>query len=516
MCGIAGIWGQMDAARVQRMLDMLIHRGPDASGLCIAPATQGVVGHRRLSIMDPAGGNQPIYSADNTQAIIANGEIYNFPQLLPVLSERYRFRTTSDSEAILHLYQEHGLAAVNYLEGMYAFAIVDGARLILARDPIGIKPLYYGEQDGILLFASELKALAGQCHTVHEFPPGTCFSSDTGFSTFYTVPNTAPQPISIPAAIQAIRATLERAVVTHLMSDVPLGAFLSGGLDSSIIAALARKHVATLHTFAVGVDESADLRAARMVARHLGTIHHEYVITPAEVLASLPNIIYALESFDQDLVRSAVPCYFTSRLAADYVKVILTGEGADELFAGYRYHKAIHNHDHLHQELRRSITTLHNINLQRVDRMTMAHSLEGRVPFLDLQMVELGQRIPVALKLPGAQAKEKWILRKAFEDLLPPEISWRDKEQFDEGSGTADLLPALLANALPADSAHAYRQQHPHVGLRSAEECYYHRLLHEVFEHPDPIVANVARWAERPAAVHYQIPPSIKTPHASF
>src|SRR5262249_5090323 len=198
----------------------------------------------------------------------------------------------------------------------------------------------------------------------------------TGFSRFYTVPDTAPRPMSIPDATQQIRTTLEWAVGTHLMSDVPLGAFLSGGLDSSIIAALARQHLDTLHTFSVGVRDSADLQAARIVARHLGTIHHEYVISPEEVLSTLPDIIYALESFDQDLVRSAVPCYFTSRLAAEYVKVILTGEGADELFAGYRYHKAIHNHDQLHHELRRSITTLHNINLQRVDRMTMAQSLD--------------------------------------------------------------------------------------------------------------------------------------------
>ena len=501
MCGIAGIWGQHDTTRVQGMLSLLAHRGPDASGLCAAAGMNGVVGHRRLSIMDPAGGDQPIYSADRAQAIIANGEIYNFPQLLPVLSERHHFQTTSDSEAILHLYAEHGLRAVDHLQGMYAFALVDGARLVLARDPIGIKPLYYGEQNGALLFASELKALAGQCPSVHEFPPGTCYASDAGFSTFYSLPDADPQPMSIPEAIQAVRATLEWAVGTHMMSDVPLGAFLSGGLDSSIIAALACRHVDRLHTFSVGVEGSADLEAARLVARHLGTIHHEYIITPEEALACLPEIIYALESFDQDLVRSAIPCYFTSRLAAEYVKVILTGEGADELFAGYRYHKDIHDHGRLHRELRRSIGALHNINLQRVDRMTMAHSLEGRVPFLDLRMIELGQRIPVALKLPGAQAKEKWILRKAFEDLLPPEIVWRDKEQFDEGSGTADLLPKLLASVWSAEEAQAYQVRHSDARLRSAEECYYHRVLLDVFEHPEAIVANVARWAERPAGI---------------
>jgi asparagine synthase (glutamine-hydrolysing) len=498
MCGIAGIWGQVDQARVQRMLDTLSHRGPDAQGLCVSSRQAGVVGHRRLSIMDPAGGDQPIYTADGTKAIVANGEIYNFPQLWPALSQQFPFRTASDTEAILHLYEAHDLDAVEHLDGMYAFAVADGARLVVARDPIGIKPLYYGEQDGALFFASELKALAGQCQNVREFPPGTRFASDTGFSTFYTVPAAAPLEMQLADAICTLRATLEQAVGSHLMSDVPLGAFLSGGLDSSIIAALIRKHVDTLHTFSVGVEGSSDLLAARRVADYLGTIHHEYIITPADIQAHLATIIYYLESFDQDLVRSAIPCYFTSRLAADYVKVILTGEGADELFAGYTYHKAIRDPNQLHGELRRSVTTLHNINLQRVDRMTMAHAIEGRVPFLDRQMIELGLRLPVALKLPGAGASEKWILRKAFEDLLPPEIAWRAKEQFDEGSGTADLLPRMLAPMFGADEAHAYRQQHAGAHLRSAEECCYHRQLLDVFEHPDAILANVARWATRP------------------
>jgi asparagine synthase (glutamine-hydrolysing) len=500
MCGIAGIWGQADPAPVQRMLEVLRHRGPDAHGMCAPAERTGLVGHRRLSIMDPAGGDQPIYSADGKLAIIANGEIYNFPQLLPRLAARHQFRTTSDSEAILHLYADHGPRAVDHLDGMYAFAIVDGGRLVVARDPIGIKPLYYGEREGAWLFASELKALAEICDDVHTFPPGTCFASDAGFATFYTVPDAPPEPMSADAAAAAIRAELERAVGSHLMSDVPLGAFLSGGLDSSIIAALARRQLDTLHTFAVGTAGSADLRAARVVAQHLGTIHHEYIITPEEVLAALPTILYYLESFDQDLVRSAIPCYFTSKLAAESVKVILTGEGADELFAGYTYHKGIADDGTLHRELRRSVTTLHNINLQRVDRMTMAHSIEGRVPFLDRRMIELGLRIPVSLKLPGARREEKWILRKAFEDLLPREIVWRAKEQFDEGSGTAGMLPQLLAGIMGEGEARAYRRRHPAAQLRSAEECYYHRVLCEVFDRPAPILANVARWAQRPLA----------------
>jgi asparagine synthase (glutamine-hydrolysing) len=500
MCGIAGIWGHVDVVEMQKMLDLLAHRGPDARGLCIG-ADVGVLGHRRLSIVDPEGGNQPIYGADSSCAIVANGEIYNFPQLLPELAQRHTFRTSSDSEAVLHLYSDNGPRVVERLAGMYAFAIVDGSRLFVARDPIGIKPLYYGERNGSFLFASELKALAGRCETVREFPPGCYYHSEAGFSSFYSLPDATPEPAETGEHIRKLRRTLEAAVASHLMSDVPLGAFLSGGLDSSIIAALIRQHTDTLHTFSVGVEGSSDLLAARRVAERLGTIHHEYLITAAEVQARLPEILYWLESFDQDLVRSAIPCYFTSRLAADYVKVILTGEGADELFAGYTYHKAIVGEDALHRELRRSITTLHNINLQRVDRMTMAHSIEGRVPFLDLQMVELGLDIPPSLKLPGAGAKEKWVLRKAFEDLLPPEIVWRDKEQFDEGSGTADMTPHLFAQAMSEEQAQAYRRRFPTTHLRSVEECHYHRVLCDVFEHPDAILANVARWASRPDEV---------------
>lgn len=499
MCGIAGIWGQMDQTSVQTMMEALIHRGPDAEGVFVSETGAGILGHRRLSIMDPKGGNQPIYGQEPSQAIIGNGEIYNFPQLRTELGSRYDFRTKSDTEAALHLYQDQGAEAIQRLDGMYAFAIADDQRFLAARDPIGIKPLYYSEQDGNFVFASELKALASFCPTVQEFPPGTYFDSETGFSTYYTVPDIQPELQANEAdLVQAVHDTVEASVVKRLMSDVPLGAFLSGGLDSSIIAAVAQQHQGSLHTFSVGVEGSRDLIAARQVSRHLGTLHHEYLITPAEVIAKLPEIIYFLESFDQDLVRSAIPCYFTSRLAAEHVKVILTGEGADELFAGYTYYKGIPDEQILHQELRRSVSSLHNINLQRVDRMVMAHSIEGRVPFLDLKMIELAQRIPVHLKLRGNPPVEKWILRKAFEDSLPSEIVWRQKEQFDEGSGTVDLLTEMLATTMGDAEAQAYRQRHPEVHLRSAEECHYHQLFREVFDHPAPILANVGRWAERP------------------
>jgi asparagine synthase (glutamine-hydrolysing) len=293
-------------------------------------------------------------------------------------------------------------------------------------------------------------------------------------------------------------------VVKRLMSDVPVGAFLSGGLDSSLIAALARKHVDTLHTFSVGIEGSRDLAAARRVARHLDTIHHEYVLTQEEILARLPEIVHSLESFDQDLVRSAIPCYFTSRLAAQEVKVILTGEGADELFAGYTYYRGIVDDETLHRELHRSVSSLHNINLQRVDRLTMAHSIAGRVPFLDLELIDLAQRIPARMKLkkgPDESLVEKWILRKAFEDLLPREIVWRRKEQFDEGSGAVDILSVGLDGFLPANQTGRYIREHRGAHLRSTEECAYHKLLVEAFEYPQVVLENVARWSQRPAWV---------------
>jgi asparagine synthase (glutamine-hydrolysing) len=502
MCGISGIWNKNSKSEVSGMMDLMTHRGPDARGMFISPDNKGTLGHTRLSIMDPVGGDQPIYSEDKRKAIIANGEIYNFPRLRPELAKEHTFSTTSDSEAILHLYEEHGPSVVNHLDGMFTFAIADGSDIMLARDPIGIKSLYHGNCNGQLMFASELKAIAPYCDDIHEFMPGTYYHSKEGFKTFYSVPDLQPDnSVSIEDYIKEIRETLEAAVVKRLMSDVPVGAFLSGGLDSSIICAIARKHLTELHTFSVGLEGSPDIEAARNVSRHLDTIHHEFILTREELTRQLPEIIYYLESFDQDLVRSAFPCYFTSKLASDYVKVILTGEGADELFAGYTYYKDIMDEALLHNELRRSVSSLHNINLQRVDRMTMAHSIEGRVPFLDLTMIELGQRIPAAYKLKGEPLVEKWILRKAFEDMLPHDIVWRKKEQFDEGSGSADLLEETLSSAMSESEASAYRSKWPDIPLRSPEECHYHKLFMSAFDNPESLLKNVGRWSERPEEI---------------
>jgi len=508
VCGIAGIWGASDRARgapdraaVERVMDALVHRGPDGAGVHIQP--NAVLGHRRLAIMDPTGGAQPIYDETGNVAIVANGEIYNYPALLADLAGRHAFATMSDNEAIVHCFEECGAETPIALKGMFAFAICDGEALFLARDPIGIKPLYYGRwtaSDGeqIVAFGSEMKPLADWVEDLHEFPPGHYFDSRVGFVRYYDVP-TAP-PVARPTVdhIALVRRGLEDAVASHLMSDVPVGAFLSGGLDSSVIAALARKHVDELHTFSVGVAGSPDIEAARLVADHIGSIHHEYLMTAQEVIDKLPEIVHALESFDQDLVRSAIPTYFCSRMAADFVKVILTGEGADELFAGYAYHKDISDPATLDQELRRSVTTLHNINLQRVDRLTMLHSIEGRVPFLDTDFIALALSVPTELKVaavPDGRLMEKWILRTACEDLLPAEIVWRTKEQFDEGTGTIDLLAEALGPLLADIEVDVYRAR-TNEPVRSREEALYHRIFCEGLSRPEMILPNVARWTD--------------------
>jgi asparagine synthase (glutamine-hydrolysing) len=501
MCGIAGIWGADDPALVGRMTDSLAHRGPDGAGIHRQPG--GTLGHRRLAIMDPLGGAQPLYGERPDRAIVANGEIFNYPALRSELADRHVFRTGSDIEAVLHLYEERGQEIAGALGGMFALAICDADHLVLARDPIGIKPLYYGHgraADGsaVLAFASEMRALGSWVDDLHEFPPGSWYDSRTGFERYYDVPDAPPVDRPVEDHIALVRAGLEQAVASHLMSDVPVGAFLSGGLDSSVLAALARPLVDELHTFAVGIAGSRDLAAARRVAEHIGSTHHEHVITAEEVIAALPDIVAALESFDQDLVRSAIPTYFCARLAAEHVKVILTGEGADELFAGYAYHADIADPTTLHRELIRSVRGLHNVNLQRVDRMTMRHGLEGRVPFLDTAFIELALSVPAELKLrrePDEPPVEKWVLRKATEDLLPAEIVWRPKEQFDEGSGTVDLLAEILA-PLAADVDIAAETAVAGLPLRSKEEAYYHRLLRESVPRPELILRNVGRWTE--------------------
>lgn len=501
MCGIAGLWGTEDRHLVDRMLEGLTHRGPDGCGVHVQSGA--ALGHRRLAIMDPEGGAQPLYDEKRDFAIVANGEIYNFPAIRPDLASRHSFATSSDNEAIVHLFEERDAATPAALAGMFAFAIAGPGRLFLARDPIGIKPLYCGrgtDSSGahVTAFASEMAPLADWVDELHEFPAGHWWDSRVGLEPYYRLPDGQPTERPIDDQVARVRRALETAVESHLMSDVPVGAFLSGGLDSSVIAALAARRLPQLHTFSVGVAGSTDLQAARTVAEHIGSTHHEYEITAAEIRACLPEIVRTLESFDQDLVRSAIPTYFCARLASDHVKVILTGEGADELFAGYAYHRDIADPAVLHQELRRSIATLHNVNLQRVDRLTMLHGVEARVPFLDTAFIELALSVPADVKLArhaDGTVTEKWILRRACEDLVPTPIAWRTKQQFDEGSGTLDLLDDALEPYLETTDLASYRSR-SRERVRSHEEAVYHRLLSESFARPEMVLRNVARWTE--------------------
>ncbi len=480
MCGIAAGSGNVRPDMIQTMLSLQAHRGPDGEGLFVAPDGRAVLGHRRLAIIDVECGRQPLVADGGDAALITNGMIYNFGQVQEALPPAVA-ETRSDAESVLRLYRSYASRGIERLDGMFAVVLRDGAEgsLLSARDPVGIKPLYRLQADDHELFASEIKALLPFAGQIEEFPAGHLRDPRTGtMQRYYEVPGERIRWRDSKTSARVVRSSLEHAVEKRLQSDVPLGAFLSGGLDSSVIAALARRHCSELHTFSAGVAGSADLEAARHVADHLGTVHHEHVITPADVAEALPRILWHLESFDLDLVRSAVPCWFVSRLAAEHVKVVLTGEGADELFAGYTYMRGIADDRALHGELRRSVASLHNLNLQRVDRMTMAHGLEARVPFLDVEMIETALTVDPALK--RRDGREKWILRKACADLLPSEIVWRKKAQFDQGSGLDALLTSLTpGNATPS---------------REIEEAWYRDTLAAQFDNPDRLLNLVGHW----------------------
>jgi len=503
MCGLAGCFGEKDEKTVNRMLDALGHRGPNDRGLHTHGNT--VFGHTRLSIVDVAKGHQPILANDGNSSIICNGEIYNFRSLRSKLTSKYRFRTRSDTEAVLRLYQDKGPECVKDLDGMFAFAIMDGEEFMLARDPIGIKPLYYGYHRGKLYFSSELGAmsLAG-LDEVHEFPAGHYYTPQDGFVQYYQIPKIEDHLLTdIEETCELIRETFIKSVKKRLLADpeVPLGSFCSGGLDSSLVAAIAAEEMPHLHTFVVGMKDdngvlSDDIKAARIAANHIGSNHHELVFTEQEYYDALPIVIKELESYDPSLVRCAIPCYFTCKLAADYVTVVLTGEGADELFTGYHYMKN-YPFDKLNMEARRCIGNLHNINLQRADRMGMLYSLELRVPFLDVEMIDLAMKIPPELKIRehNGDKIEKWIFRKAFEGTpyLPDEILWRYKVQYTQGAGCESLGEKIAENAMTDDEYERIRAENPKATINSKEAAYYFKIFRR-FHPQDAILGSIGIW----------------------
>jgi asparagine synthase (glutamine-hydrolysing) len=478
MCGILGTFGANENAdHLKAKLSTLTHRGPDGNG--IRKLDNGVLGHTRLAIIDVHNGQQPLNSQTETVWMVGNGEIYNHNDLRALFPD-YDFSTQSDNEVIIPLWEQHGTRTAEMLDGMFAFALVDGDdHFYMARDPLGIKPLYYGFDGDVLHFASEIKTIAERVEKVMDFPPGHWYSSKHGLVKYYDVAD-APRKAETRAAatVQQIREGLERAVEKRLMADVPLGVYLSGGLDSTIIAAIVAQRIPNVHSFAVGVEGSKDLEHARAAAKAIGTTHHECIYTREDMMEALPGVIYHLEHYDPSLVRSAIPNYFLARLTRQYVTVVLTGEGADELYAGYHYLKKYRDDDtQLTDTLVNLTKTLYNCNLQRCDRMTMAHSIEGRVPFLDTDFIELSFSVPNAIKI-SEDGIEKWALRKAFEDLIPAEVAWRVKEQFSKGAGSSDMLRELADNKISDEDFHKQQQQvlmQTKYKLRTKEEMLYHR-----------------------------------------
>lgn len=507
MCGFVCLWGVGDEDLAGRMIRQISHRGPDSLAVARLPGAPVVMAHCRLAIIGTEDGAQPIHQTDDL--LVVNGEIYNHEDLRAILGES-AFETTSDSETILHLFRSGASRWISRLDGMFAFVLATRDRIIAARDPLGIKPLYMARLGDGVAFASELKAFDGVPVTSVEFiPPGALYDTRDGWRQWYRTPHGAAEAeagLDIAQTAKELRLVLEEAVAKWMVADVEVGSFLSGGLDSSIIAAIAQKvrqetGRGPLRTFAVGVEGAPDLKAARDVARHIGSLHREHVFTADDLAEALPHVIYHLESADVDLVRSAIPTLFAARLARREVKAVLTGEGADELFAGYTYH-----HDYvddpraLADELTRSLGTMHNINLQRVDRVTMSESLEARTPFLDRDLVDFAQSIPAALKMRRTDldaieatgpTTEKWILRKACADLLPGDLVWRKKAQFDEGSGTVDALQQALRRLAGTDA---------HVD-RTAEAALYTRILRAQFEDAERILQNAGSWTDQRVAV---------------
>ncbi|GAA5161296.1 asparagine synthase B [Pseudonocardia eucalypti] len=502
MCGIVAAFAESDSAsdraidteQCERMLARIQHRGPDDTGVCALD--RAWLGHQRLSIMDVSGGRQPLADPDGTTWIVGNGEIYNYRSLNADLPDGL-VRTKSDTEAALHVVMRTGPAAVQELNGMFAFAMAgeDGSGLV-ARDPMGVKPLYWLSRDGVTLFASELRAFDAEDRPAAEFfPPGCLWAPATGVVRYAN-----PVPVEVrpahraseenwdEAVLKELRDAVVAAVRRRMMSDVGVGVFLSGGLDSAIVAAIAAREAAArgevLPSFAVGTATSGDLRAARLVADFIGSEHHEVLVTAEDLAEALEEAVGVIEHFDPALVRSSVPNLLLARAAARKVKVVLTGEGADELFAGYSY---LHGPDFaepdvLHAELVRNLEGLHNLNLQRCDRTTMYYGLEAREPFLDTDLIRVALALPPEWKQLTGGRPEKAVLREAFAGWLPEEILWRKKEQFGDGSGAGTVLAALAGERAAAVGAGWVGETPADAWeLRSEEEVLYYEIWRRHF-----------------------------------
>ncbi|SFS82427.1 asparagine synthase B [Sphingobacterium wenxiniae] len=507
MCGIVGAFELKQAsaealrAQVLEMSKRIRHRGPDWSG--IFAGEKAVLAHERLAIVDPQSGSQPLYSPDGQVVLAVNGEIYNHQQLRNSIPN-YNFATQSDSEVILALYLEKGPAFIEELNGIFGFALYDARNdaFLVARDHMGIIPLYYGkDSEGQVFVASELKSLEGFCEVIEQFPPG---------HYWYSAESEAPQLWyqrdweSFDAVkdeetdLAVLRKALEDAVHRQLMSDVPYGVLLSGGLDSSVIAAITKKFASKriesgdeeeawyprLHSFAVGLKGAPDLIAAQKAADHIGTIHHEINFTIQEGLDAIRDVIYHLETYDVTTIRASTPMYLLARVIKSMgIKMVLSGEGSDELFGGYLYFHKAPNAQEFHEETVRKLKKLYLYDCLRANKSLAAWGVEGRVPFLDKEFMDVAMRLNPADKMIREGRMEKWVVRKAFEDYLPESIAWRQKEQFSDGVGYSwiDTLKAQAESKVTDEEFAGAAERFPVNTPKNKEEFLYRTIFESHF-----------------------------------
>ena len=506
MCGIVCAFDlkqKSDDLRPQilEMSKKIRHRGPDWSG--IFSNDKALMGHERLAIVDPTSGNQPLFSEDDRYVLAANGEIYNHKELRQQFEGKYKFKTASDCEVILALYQEKGPAFVDEMNGIFGFAIYDTQEdtYFVARDHMGIIPLYMGwDQHGTFYVASELKALEGVCTKIELFPPGHYLSStDEAPVQWYTRDWMEFDEVKDnTTSVEDIHDALAAAVRRQLMSDVPYGVLLSGGLDSSVTSALAKLYASKrvesddkqaawwpqLHSFSVGLEGSPDLAAAQKVADHIGTVHHEIKFTIQEGLDAIRDVVYNLETYDITTIRASTPMYLMARAIKSLgIKMVLSGEGADELFGGYLYfHKAPTAKD-FHEETVRKLDKLHQYDCLRANKSLAAWGIEGRVPFLDKEFMDVAMRINPKDKMINQERMEKWVVRKAFEKYLPESVAWRQKEQFSDGVGynwidtLKEVVEAAVSDEQMANAQYRFPKQTP----QNKEEFYYRSIFEEHF-----------------------------------
>ena len=506
MCGIVAILNVKEQTHELRdqalkMSQKIRHRGPDWSGIYCGGSA--ILAHERLSIVDPESGGQPLFSPDRKQILAVNGEIYNHQEIRRRYAGKYEFQTGSDCEVILALYREKGIRFLEELSGIFAFVLYDEERneFLIARDPIGVIPLYIGfNSDGKVFVASELKALEGQCERYEPFLPGHYYYSGEGQQTRYYRRdwfNYAAVKDN-PASVEAIRDALEDAVKRQLMSDVPYGVLLSGGLDSSVISAIAEKYSEMriednsqtkaywprLHSFAVGLKGAPDLAKAKLVADHIGTVHHEINYSIQEGLDAIRDVIYFIETYDVTTVRASTPMYLLARVIKSMgIKMVLSGEGADEIFGGYLYfHKAPSARD-FHEETVRKLSKLYLYDCLRANKSLSAWGVEGRVPFLDKEFLDVAMRTNPEAKMCPGSTMEKRIVREAFADMLPEAVAWRQKEQFSDGVGYSwiDTLKQLTSEAVSDEQMTHAAERFPINPPRNKEEYYYRSIFAEHF-----------------------------------